>query len=263
MTKQMVRALVKHKATRLVNLEQLNVDPSYQREVKKKHNKIVAEFDETALGVPLIGEREDGSLWIVDGLQRVTALKKLGWREVKAEVFHSNGPEHEALIFKLVNLNRTRLTPVEEFRSLLAAQDAVAWRIKETVEAAGYRLKLNRAGKSDSGEVAAKQLTCVSILRIVAKDCGIASISFALAMIDKAWPGDRYGSNGYLIAGLCYFYKNNDGVVDEDRLVPRLMLTTPQRILTVASTRYLGGSKWFSVGEVVAEYYRKRRGKKL
>src|SRR5262249_39485041 len=87
-------------------LEMLKSDPTYQRDVKRGHKKIVADFNETALGVPLVGEREKGTLWIVDGLQRITALRKLNWTHVKAEVFASKGPEHEAEIYRIINGNR-------------------------------------------------------------------------------------------------------------------------------------------------------------
>jgi hypothetical protein len=73
-----VMGLVVKSALRVVKLSDLSVDQSYQREVKSGHKSIVSDFNEEALGVPLVGQRSDGSLWIVDGLQRVTALKKLG-----------------------------------------------------------------------------------------------------------------------------------------------------------------------------------------
>ena len=144
--------LVKESKLRIVTLSTLHTNPTYQREVKTKHRKIVAEFDEDSLGVPLIGERSDGSLWIVDGQQRITALRKLGWTEVRANVFRSDGPVHEAQVFKRVNLDRTALKPVEQFKARLTAQDEIALNIVAAVEAEGFRVALSNPGNDLSEE---------------------------------------------------------------------------------------------------------------
>src|SRR5688572_29909905 len=125
-----LKKLVTKSALRTVDLDLLAVDSAYQRDVRHGHKKIIADFNDQALGIPLIGEREDSTLWIVDGLQRITALKALGKTKARVEVFASKGIEHEAEVFKLVNLNRTKLKPVEEFKALLAAHDKESWDIK-------------------------------------------------------------------------------------------------------------------------------------
>lgn len=253
------RKLVSKSAVRIVELDRLGVDVSYQREEKAGHKRIVAEYMEEALGVPLVGEREDGTLWIVDGLQRITALRKLGKRTVRAEIFNSRGAEHEAMVFKAVNLNRTKLTSAEEFQALLTGHDALAWRIKETVEAAGYRLYLKKKkGSRPKREDTSRDLSCVTTLLRVMKVRGADALTFALRVLAEAWPGDGLNTHHLIIDGLTALYTKNDRVVDEGRLVSRMRTSTPHKVMYTASQMTIAGNRVSAVTEVLERLYRKR-----
>lgn len=253
--------LIVKKAQRVVRLEALQTDQSYQRGVKGKVSTIVNTFNEIALGVPLVGQRADGSLWIVDGLQRITALRRMNWTEVKCEVFASEGPEHEARMFKDVNLNRTRLKPQEEFRALLTAQDEDAWAIKNAVEAEGFGVELGRDGKSN--ERRSLQLTSINTLRYVYREWGTAPITFALRVIKAMWPGDPIGSHSHIIEGLARFYNRMDGAVDMERLANRLSGSVPSKVIYTAQQMTIGhGGLGGKVSSVVEQMYTKRFGRK-
>lgn len=252
------RRTVVKSALKVLRVEAIQTDPSYQREVKRGHTKIVNDFSEEAFGIPLVGEREDGTFWVVDGLQRLTALRKLGKKEVRAEVFASQGPEHEATVFKKVNMDRTRLSSREEFRALLTSQDPLAWKIKEAVESVGFKIVLGKTGQRGN-ELAAKQLTCVSTLLAVAAKYGTDPIVFACRCSADAWPGDRLGSHNSIVAGLCCFFRRHEGVVDMDRLLPRLRTVTPQKIMYAASQATLSNNMQETVADQIEKVYRKRR----
>jgi hypothetical protein len=246
-----LKKLVTKAAIRRVPIDVLAVDPSYQREVKAGHKKIVADFDETAFGVPLIGEREDCTLWIVDGLQRITAIKKLGQDVVRCEVFASKGPEHEAQVFKLINLDRTRLRPIEEFKALLTAHDEEAWKIKTAVESCGFSIKEGRNG-------AYTVLQCVNTLKRMLKYHKEEGIKFALNTTKEAWPEDMLGIYSELLEGLGIFFTQQKGLVDQERLIPRLQTTTPHKILYAARLASAGGPTTTNVYDVIVKLYRKR-----
>lgn len=251
------KRIVVNAALREIDIDLPSVDTSYQRDIKPKHAKIMADFDPNALGVPLIGEREDGSMWIVDGLQRITALRKMGRKKLRAEIFASDGPEHEAKVFKLVNLNRTKLTAAEEFKALLTAHDQTCWDIKNTVESMGFRLAQYKSGRDS--ESRSLYLTCFSTLRKVANNWGCDPIRFALKTISDCWPGDYLGVGNFIIEGLCVFFNRQDGAVDVERLVPRLRSITPQRVLYQAAMAQIGtGNKGSCVADVIERVYRKR-----
>ncbi len=258
-----VQKLVVKARVLVVALDKLSVDPSYQRDIKRKHKDIVADFNETALGIPLVGQREDSSLWIVDGQQRITALKKLNWKEVKAEVFASNGPEHEAEIFKLINLNRTKLNAQEEFRALLTAGDPVAWEIKEAVEGCGFKLSLNMRGGRNLSRMgldapAKMKIACLSTLRNIAKNQKMDAIKFVLNVIKTCWPGDPQGVVNNLVLGMARMYVALERVPDMERLVPRFSSVTPHKILYAANSEAMGGEKSHAVCMCLLKLYNKR-----
>ncbi len=253
---QKVERKVVKQALRILNIDDLKTDPSYQREVKHGHKKIMAEFDETALGIPVIGERGDSSLWIVDGLQRITALRALGWTTVRAEVFASNGPEHEATEFKIINLNRTRLTPMEQFKALLTSHDETAWKVKTTVESCGFRVSDGRS--STQGDAATKYISAVRLLLKEVTDFGTEAVAFALTAVRECWPEDPVGINNNILAGLHVFFRRNDSAVDLDRLYPRLRLVPPHKILYQARQGVSSDNMAWSVADVLEKVYRKR-----
>lgn len=246
-----VEKLVVRAALRVVKLDSIRADPSYQRDIKSSHKKIIANFEPHALGIPLLGERDDGSLWVVDGLQRITALKALGKTEVRAEVFHSSGPEHEAKIFVFVNGNRTKLNSCELFFGRLCAGDEVAWELKKCVEERGYSIpKKTRAGQN------AKALLSPRLMYDIVKDHGTDSIKWLLGVIDKAWPGDPVGIKEGIIGGMALFYRRRDGQIDTDKLVRNLSTSTPTKLIYSAS---LGvGDRSSTIADVLEKFYRKR-----
>lgn len=250
MGKTEVHKMVTKAAVRKVLLESLLVDTSYQREVKGGHTKIVDNFDEDALGILLVAEREDGTLWIVDGLQRVTALKKLGHSSVLARVFSSDGPEHEAHVFKRVNLDRTKLSPLELFRSLLAAQDADAWALKESVEAQQFRISTDSRSPMS--------LRCVSMLQRVQCVHGLDALAFSLECCRDAWPGERVTLWSDIIYGLAWFYSEAGASVDMAVMKAKMATTTPQKIMYAARRQSLSNSPRSEVLELLKKLYKKR-----
>lgn len=264
MVKTVGRKLVVDSAVRVVELDKLNVDPSYQREVKRKHNKIVADFNKDALGIVLIAQREDLSLWIVDGLQRISALKKLNYTTIKAEVFASSGPEYEAEVFKLVNIERTRLNPQEEFRALLAAGDEQVWAIKEAVEEMGFELVMNQKGArnlragTDIITMQKMEVGCLTTLRNVASHYGIEAIKFGLLVNKTCWPGDVKGVINLMMQGLAIFYHRHEGLVDMERLTPRFSAAPPSKIIYTAQQQTVAGDRSYTIADVLEKLYKKR-----
>jgi hypothetical protein len=256
------KMLTTSSALRVVDIADIKFDDSYQRGEVKGHKRIVAEFDEHALGVPLVGQREDGTLWCVDGRQRLTALKKLGKKTVRAEVFVSQGPEHEAQVFKLVNAGRTKLNPGELFKAKLTAGDKDAWAVKEAVEGAGFRLECSRPTRRNS-EHSWKYVTAFSTLERIYRMGGKSAerITRILIVVGEAWPGDMFATNSDILGGLGQFYANRgDEMVDDQRLADRLRATTPTKIVYTAG---LGiGGRHANVAEVIARLYARRKQKR-
>jgi hypothetical protein len=215
----------------------------------------VANFDPNALGIPLVGQREDGTLWIVDGLQRISALRKLGKSTVRAEVFVSKGPEHEAEIFKLVNAGRVKLTPRDLFKAKLTSGDVVAWEIKHAVELAGFRLDVSRPGKDTSPD-AWLYVIAYTTLEGIHKYSGRDAVKRILNIVKNAWPGDMLATNSDILGGLNAFFRRLENMVDDEKLSRNLATTTTQKVL-YSGSQGIGG-RHANIADVIAKVYAKR-----
>lgn len=250
---------VVNKALRIVKLANINFDESYQRGVRPHYQTIVAAFDVDALGVPLLGQREDNTLWCVDGRQRITALLKLGYTEVRADVFKSDGPAHEAAVFKMINGNRRPPRPGEMFKAMLTAEDQIALLVKHVADEHGF--KITTTGRSRSGDpvVRSDTLTCVNVCVRIAQQSGGDALGFALGVIRAAWPGDPERTRAEVVGGLWQLWlrcQERAVTVDQDKLARQLRAVTPAQLVGAAKGSSLGAA-----GGVAREVA--RRGKLL
>ncbi len=255
---------------RILPITILNVDPSYQRGVKKKHKNIVDEYDQTVLGHLLVGERRDGTFWVVDGLQRVTAMKKKGILYSPCEVFASEGPEHEAKIFTLAGSSKTRsnLTAADRYRAALAAKNPIALTVDQVVRKNGFEVSLNGVRGT---EAKLKKLSCVSTLMGAVESMGSGdALDFSLGVIKEAWPADPQRNTILIIGALVKFYNlysetgvpQTSGPLSRERLVPRLQDTSPIAIIQearIGSTMYFSGDQFSKGCAVIERLYRRRK----
>jgi hypothetical protein len=257
---------VTESALRVLELDEIKVDPSYQRP-RSEHAvaKITKGFNPKAVGVPVVGERSDGTLWVVDGQQRIHAMREMkdkNRRWVRCEVFASSGPEHEAEIFRLINCNRTKLSAEQLYHASLTAGDETCWRLKKLLDEYGFTVPKVRRGKNESTTPAthAKRIRTVKFLSYVLsrghKYGGEDAVRFILEVVSKAWPDDPLKQKSEIIEGLYNFRQNRGGDVDLDRLVPRLNLTTPAKVIYSAGMGI--GSRAANAAEVFERLYRKR-----
>jgi hypothetical protein len=252
---------VTKQALRVVKIDDIQYDASYQRDLVAGHKRIVSDFDPEALGIPVVGQREDGTLWCVDGRQRLAALKKLGRKEVRVEVFASKGPEHEAAVFSKINKNRTKLNAQQLFFAALTAGDEDAWAIKKICEAEGFDLPRGRLSETITNETAAKKVVAFQALNRIYRRGGEEALKFVLSTIKRVWEIDPMRTKGILLQGLYIFWLRHKGDVDQERLVPRLNTTTPAKIIYSAGMG-IGGYET-NIADVIEKIYRKRSVKAL
>jgi hypothetical protein len=132
---------------RKISVDDLNISDAYQRTiVPSRVSRIAKNLDQDAFGSLTVGQRRDGSYWVVDGMQRLTAARKLGIGMVPCDVFDSEGQEHEARVFRLKNRERTNVSSVSLFRAQLTEGDEQSMEIERVVRKAGLKLALKEEG---------------------------------------------------------------------------------------------------------------------
>lgn len=210
---------------RMLYCEDLAIAPAYQRTiVPAQVGRITREFDNDAFGSLVVGERDDGSLWVVDGLQRLTAARKLGIQRVPCDVFASEGQRHEAKIFRLKNKNRTNVSAVVLFRALLAEGDDESLAIRQIVNSTGLKI-----GEADLGSRWPNIRCVTAVQRVFAR----GNLELTLGVICDAWPGDEDALNGHIIEGLSIFLRRCQPVNIRE-LTRKLRDKTPADVLRFA-----------------------------
>ena len=191
--------------TMILEITKIVLDTEYQRGKQKNSDKIAKQFDEKALDEPLIGHRKDGSYNCVDGYQRLTALLSNNVKTTKCKVFESNGPAHEAEIFRKKNNLQTKNSPASMFKSGIIAENEQDVLLNEAVESTGFHIMVPGRGSTKDPQ----WLKCVNTLRRIQKsdNSGLEAIKFALNTIKVVWPNDTDARANHLIHGLTIWFE--------------------------------------------------------
>lgn len=137
---------------RKIAVEELNISDAYQRTiVPARVNRIAKNLDQDAFGSLTVGQRGDRSYWVVDGMQRLTAARRLSIAQVPCDVFQSDGQEHEARVFRLKNRERTNVSATDLFKAQLTEGDRQSLEIADVVRRAGLKLRLDLSTSGGHG----------------------------------------------------------------------------------------------------------------
>lgn len=112
----------------LLRIADLNVDDHhYQRPQQEPHiNDIVTGFDNDLFTSPIVVRRIiGGTLWIVDGQQRIAAAREAGGTHVWCSVLYARDVEHEAWLFVQFDRNQKRLSPQQLYKANLTAREPI------------------------------------------------------------------------------------------------------------------------------------------
>ena len=213
---------------RKISVDELNISDAYQRTiVPGRVNRIAKNLDQDAFGSLTVGHRRDGTYWVVDGMQRLTAARKLGIAMVPCDVFESDGQEHEARVFRLKNRERTNVSSIALFRAQLTEGDEQSLEIAEVVRKAGLKLGL----RDESAKW--PYIRAVKALERSFQRVGGEGLAAAFGILNEAWPGEDGALQGDMIEGACWFIKKHPDF-DRGRLVGRLAKKSITGVLRAA-----------------------------
>jgi hypothetical protein len=215
----------------MVRLDDLSIDPTYQRPLSKaKVDKIAEAFNPLAVGVLLVSRREGGELYVYDGQHRLAAMRRLGIKEVRCLVFDEMVKEEESGAFVSCNTVRGNPRARDVFRALLSAKDPSAQAIERIVENCGMKLHL------DKGSGPNNSISAVSALQRIYDRAGSQMLHDVLTIIGAAWPrGTTSERAGILILGVAVFLQMYPEA-DRARLVDQLSSKSAND-LTIEATR--------------------------
>lgn len=127
-----------------VPVSEIKIDRSYQRpECSEKNTLMIArEFDWDVFGSLTLMQRENGDKYVVDGQQRLLAVRRRGdINRVPCLIFQSDGRDHEARAFAKINMGRTPVTSHAKYRALVKSKENPYHQIDQWIHSEGMEVR--------------------------------------------------------------------------------------------------------------------------
>jgi len=243
-----------------IDIDRLQIDPSYQRSDfinKTVVSKIASFFSFVLFGALTVGERNDDSLWVVDGQHRYFGAKRVGLTYVPCKVFRSSGPQQEAGVFYDLNKNRTSINAISMYRALLRQREDTAIAIQEILDKYEFAIAKN-AKRSFAAAAAIREVykrgVLPDVLQTIHDAFGDGSASRWKAMF----------SQSHFIQMLGIIYQLKGDVIDKDRMT-LVLARMDEKAYTRLSTGASGttGGRAARIAPVfIEEYYNKQLSEK-
>jgi hypothetical protein len=216
---------------KVLPLNQLFVDESYQRPPTNFSKKIVKKFNPALLNCLCVSQRSKTRFAIMDGQTRWISLGELGKKEAPCLVFHGLKPHEEAILFALFQTERRGVTSASLFKSKVAGKDPVSVAINDVITGLGWEIPETKTSAPNT-------LNAPAALVFVYHECktGEAArqihnpqlLAQVLETIESAWPKRPPTAKGAeMIRGLGFFLnrqQNSDKPKDRDVDLERLAL---------------------------------------
>lgn len=232
-----------------VPLDQLTVDPTYQRVLDEKRVTRIAENFNPALLGTLEVSRRNGKCAVFDGQHRLEALKQRGAKDAPCLVHEGLSVPEEAVLFVNLQTQRKALAPLDRFRARLVAGETQAQEILGTVEAHGYRI--NGGAHSTANEIGA-----ITALDRVYNRGGVEMLDKTLGLL-TIWQGEPKSTDAAIIEGLGIAIERFESSPRWEHVVNALAGITAQSLLRkgIAALESGGGSgsRCYSVAKEIGK----------
>lgn len=246
--------LSRHSRITTVNLAELHIDPTVQREEgvdTRRVMRMAHDFDPQALGVIIVSQREDGAKIVLDGMHRCAGAREAKHRDpLNAIVYTGLSREDEAALFLRYN-NKKDPSAVSKFRARLVMGDPVAADIAAILDRHGWEITSNGA------DGAAHAATAIELVYV--KGAGALKVGAYPEVLDKtfgtltsAWGHDETSAHQHIVAGIAQLYARFGTAVDVDKLVRELQGTTARRL--VGQAKALRDAQGGTVPAALAKY---------
>jgi len=216
---------------RFVPLDKLEIDHAYQRgRDDSRISKMAHAWNQDLCGVIIVNQRANGSLYVIDGQQRVAAMRltKNSPARVLAQLFTGLTIEQEAELFKDLDTQRLGLTTGSVFAALVVARDPAALEIQDAAHKAGLTLDPKRGD-------APNNLRAFGAIMGIHRRSGKDMLARIFKIVSAAWPENRYWGAGNVLKGLEVFLTKYPDINDR-HLIEALARTTPRDIENKART---------------------------
>ena len=241
---------------RTIRVDMLSIGGYQRRESKKQAVAISKQFIPAIYDPILVGERKDGSFWVVDGQARVGVARLLGFESIECRIFESKGPEHEAEMFKISNTNRRAMKIYDVYIASLFMKHPETVEIDTLVKKHGFQVKYKR-----------RWPFIMSIERLE-KAYRKGVLNEVLGLITKTWERDAEALKGLCIGGVTEFLcVLSDSDIDLERCAKKWKHLSPSTFAAEANAIYRPlGNRYRAIALLLTQEYNKglrKEGKRL
>jgi hypothetical protein len=248
-----------------VNLEDLQIDPSYQRTPSPQLVETIEQnWDEVASELLLVSDRGNrngadvtGGLFLVNGQHRSLAAKRLGVTQLDARFIDLTEEKDPAAIearFRLTTNVGLRDRATERFKAQLRAGDAESVDIVRILAQCGTEIMFNPADEFG--------ITAISTVEQIYRfdDTG-ALLRETLELIKESFGGyTEKAQTAAMLKAIAWFIVVHMGQADLTRLRTKLgevqSLAVDRRARTIQGT--MAGALWFNYYRAIVDIYNER-----
>lgn len=228
-----------------VSLDNLIIDPAYQRDLDEKRVARIAEdFNPALLGALEVSHR-NGKHAVFDGQHRLAALRAREAKDAPCLVHEGLSVPDEAMLFVKLQTQRKALTPRDRFRARLTAGEEQAHEILECVERHGY--KINGGSHATACEIGA-----VTALDHVYMRGGVDLLDKTFDLL-KIWQGEPKSVDSAIIEGMAVAIDRYESHAGWAKIAAAMEQVTAATVLRkgIATLESGGGSgsRFFSVSK--------------
>lgn len=192
---------------------QVTVDLRVQRMLDQNRvDSMIVKWNDLAMGVPTLSQREGGQTIALDGQTRLEALRQMGRGDESFDctVYRNLTLEQEAEMFALLN-NTKKLLPIDLFRVAVIAGDPEALACNDLVARHGY---VAASGHKNSF------MAVNALLRAWRRDP--LSTERAIITAVGSWGPTRESADNRLFTGLASLYFRYGDMINLAQLIERL-----------------------------------------
>lgn len=232
-----------------VTPQKINVDGDVQRPLDMARvERIVAAFNQAALGVVVLSHRADGTYHCIDGQHRVAAQMVIDDSvAMDALVWTGLTTAQEAAMFRLLN-NARPVGVLDRFRVRVAEGDPKATSITNALASHGWMVQASKLDGAFAAVAAVEQVWDR------AGDTASELVSTMIEMLTKAWGHNAHGVRGEIIAGLGAVLIRYRGEVDMAKLTHELSQYPGGALALIGRAKALKELRGGKVSDAMAEH---------
>ena len=235
----------------------------YQRPVKPEYvAALIQKWDNTLL-TPLVVSFRDGNFYVVDGQNRIAAMRKMADDKdvtVPCLIYTGLTYEQEAELYYKLDQAKGRLQLSHAIKALLeSGTDPEITDVKRRVEEAGFLWVLG----SPTG-AAFEIVTTRAIIRAY-RFLGGAAFSRMMELMAATWHGTPNSLKSSMLSGMALFLKTYETELDDKSFIKRMVDVDPDEIIRRGKMDFSTNRAALRYARVILSKYngQQRGGRKL